>query len=655
MWRRVDLIVVVLTFCVTATCLPPAVFGHNGENPPIPPTPRIAREVQVYPPRWSWVHWWEANRDPFLEIIQQGRERQAWDEQALDDLYGRSVDALLGALAGDKSVRIAAVMALGRMEEPSALASLQDLAESDRDEEVRAHALVAIGLVDAPESEAILLNAKLEGTRLRVARLIGLGLLRQPSAAVTATFRKRLESSSAARATIAAWALQQQPQPTSVALLRELVRETDSPWLASAGMLTLGRHADRKSLPVLTHFLSDTRLDPKYVVLKDLWALYEAKRSGATGSTAQYNAKHKAYLEAYERFQERNPNAPPPQARARPVVVGKVNVGLEKIYVSRLRGSAAIALGGIDGAASTEALLAMVAERDDEYNLVPKGFAVMSLGRLGGKQGLAALLELADERSAEGHFKSQEKLESPTRGYATLALGLYARPVATRQGPYDRTGHQQALDLLAARLADDKEKLEMRTACAVGLGLAGRTESLPKLQSVAGKLGKRDELLAGYLLLARGMLGDSGMIQPAARLLRAANDDTSMAGILARRAAVLGLGLQGSGEAIPILTEAWHLNHYVNREVVTALSLCAAFNVAEPAIDVLWDSKDRGEQAFMAMVLGELFTATRPQRLALLTNDSNYTMKNEWRQPYQMLANEFLFRYLIPAFGREWR
>ena len=33
----------------------------------------MARGDRVYPPRWSWVHWWEANRDPFLEIIQQGR------------------------------------------------------------------------------------------------------------------------------------------------------------------------------------------------------------------------------------------------------------------------------------------------------------------------------------------------------------------------------------------------------------------------------------------------------------------------------------------------------------------------------------------------------------------------------------------------------
>ena len=57
----------------------------------------------------------------------------------------------------------------------------------------------------------------------------------------------------------------------------------------------------------------------------------------------------------------------------------------------------------------------------------------------------------------------------------------------------------------------------------------------------------------------------------------------------------------------------------------------------------------------MALVLGELFAAERPQRLAWFTNDSNYTMKNQRRLPYQMLTNEFLFGYLIPAFGEEWR
>ena len=654
-WRCFCVPVSIVLLVVLTVGLTRVARGHNGEDAPRPPKPDIARKERVYPPRWSWVHWWEANRDPYLEIIQQQHAHQPWDEQVLDDLYQRSVDALLAALQGKQSVRSAAVMALGRMQEPTAFQSLAHLAQTDRSEEVRTHALVALGLLDLPESEEFLLGVELRGTGLRVARLIALGLLSAPSPAVTEALRQALKHDNAARATTAAWALQQQPGPASVPRLRRLVRETGSPWLASEALLTLGRHGDAKAAPIIAHVLSDTRRDPKYDVLEDLWALYEAKRSRATGSRAQYTAEYNAYIRDYERFQRRNPNAPPPEAKAPTAVTARVNVGLEKIYVERLRASAAIAAAGINDRDTTEALLALLAEKDDEYNVLSKGFAAMSLGQLGTNRALAALLELADERSAKDHYKSQEKLESPVRGYAALALGIYARPVWTPQGWHDRRRHQRALDLLEARLADKDEKLEMRTACAVALGLVGRTEGLPKLQSVAGKLGKRDDLLEGYILLARGMLGDGNMIAPAAKLLRQSNEDTSMAGILARRAAVLGLGLTGRGEAIPVLTEAWHLNHYVNREVITALSLCQAYGVAKSAIESLWDSDDPGEQAFMAAVLGELFTAVRPPRLAGLTYGSNYTMKNERRQPYQMLANEFLFRYLIPAFGREWR
>ncbi len=204
-------------------------------------------------------------------------------------------------------------------------------------------------------------------------------------------------------------------------------------------------------------------------------------------------------------------------------------------------------------------------------------------------------------------------------------------------------------------MADSEEFIEVRTAAALALGLSGRTENLKFLQQASRTIGRSEEILIGYTLLARGMLGDKNIIPVAKKFLKAANDRRTVSGILSRRAAVLGLGVLGDQEAIPILNKAWHLNHYVNREVALAYSLCEAYNATEPLLKLLNESENPRERAFAARCLGELFTAARPQRLSRLIANSNYTMKNKRMIRYQALGNEFLFVYLIPAFGEEWR
>ena len=93
----------------------------------------------------------------------------------------------------------------------------------------------------------------------------------------------------------------------------------------------------------------------------------------------------------------------------------------------------------------------------------------------------------------------------------------------------------------------------------------------------------------------------------------------------------------------------------MNREVAVAFALSEAYNVTEPLVKLLTGSRNPLEQAFAARCLGELFAAERPARLAWFINESNYTVKNERMLPYQTMANEFLFRYLIPMFGGQWQ
>ena len=157
----------------------------------------------------------------------------------------------------------------------------------------------------------------------------------------------------------------------------------------------------------------------------------------------------------------------------------------------------------------------------------------------------------------------------------------------------------------------------------------------------------------GFVLLGRAMVGDTHLIEAAGKFLDR-DDDTTPSGILARRAAVLSLGITRSSTAISVLTKAWHLNHYVNQEVILALRLVGGTNAATPVIERLRQSKDDEERAYMAQALGELLAVDRPSSLVRLTANCNYTVRNDDFLPFQTLANGFLYDYLIASFGDQW-
>ncbi|MCK4627260.1 MAG: HEAT repeat domain-containing protein, partial [Phycisphaerae bacterium] len=115
---------------LTATVIPSLCYGH-GNLPPQPPTPPIPPVAlgglkRVYPPRWSWLHWWEANRDPYLERIRQGRSGQKPDQKVIKHYRTQAVEALLEATKSDRwQARASAALALGRMAESGALDTLK--------------------------------------------------------------------------------------------------------------------------------------------------------------------------------------------------------------------------------------------------------------------------------------------------------------------------------------------------------------------------------------------------------------------------------------------------------------------------------------------------------------------------------------------------
>ena len=73
-----------------------AASAHNGEPAPFPPVPpRKAVDLHtVKAPRWSWLHWWEANRERYLTSPSQ-EGLQAPSTQPLDALREAAAKELM--------------------------------------------------------------------------------------------------------------------------------------------------------------------------------------------------------------------------------------------------------------------------------------------------------------------------------------------------------------------------------------------------------------------------------------------------------------------------------------------------------------------------------------------------------------------------------
>lgn len=642
-------------------------LGH-GEGPPPPPEPPPPSAPpasqplhRVYPARWSWLHWWEANRDSYLQSMSQGLGQKTSPE-VIAEYRRRATDGLLEAIGNkDWQVRAAACLSLGQMGHKDAFDKLAQLARSDVDERVRTNALIAIGLLDGPEQEKFLIGLNYPDQKLADAGLCAQGLMSKLSDQAVTGMRQKVEGPDPGAATLAAWALRLRADAADRKSVETALTKSTSPWLASEAILALGADGGTEAVSKLSEILLATPRAQQSVAaskaLNDRREQLLRIANAARASRQLYDAEYAKYAQDHAAWQKNNPNGPaakPPSDSKIPALT--LEVGNEEIYEARLRASAAIALGFIDCPESRQALVKCLEGDDDGYNELYKGQAIMSLGRLADQAGTGPMGELLNPMGRGGAKKSQEKLKSPLRGFAALALGMYCRPIHTPQGDTDPPNFDRIAMALAERMSDVDEQNEVRTACAMGLGLSGRTENLKYLQPASKSVEAGNDILTGYTILARGMLGDrSGILEPAGKFLNKANDRTDTSGLLARRAAVLGLALCGSEEALPILMNAWNLSYHVNREVILALSLRRAYSVTDTLLKLVRESDNPWERAYAARCLGELFVSPRPQRLSTLIGGENYMLKDTRMMPFRTLANEFLYLHLLPAFGDTWR
>lgn len=139
---------------------------------------------------------------------------------------------------------------------------------------------------------------------------------------------------------------------------------------------------------------------------------------------------------------------------------------------------------------------------DDSKDQASRMFALMSLAKIAGEENRAFLLRELP--------RGQKGTERP---WLAMALGVLAREELERGGVPDAT--------IAAVLLKNLREIEnddVRSACAVGLGLLRHTAAIPDMQRLLVKHRRRDQL-AGYLCVGLGMIGDTSSIPTLAAVL----------------------------------------------------------------------------------------------------------------------------------------
>lgn len=661
---------------------------------PIPAVPLPVATEWIYPLRWSWLHWWEANRDTYLVSPQQ-RVSQEIQADALKAQRDKAIAALTKGLdSPDAPVRAASALALGQMGEGSVLPKLTAMSRGDRSTDVQQMAAVAIGLLDGDEAiTALAPKGKLTAAQ-SATRFLGLGLVSELKANVARQATTWGKNTAAPVRLAGVWCRGHVDGAGDPQVFTQILMRTDNPWIACEAMLALGRTGNKQAVPILADILLATdrgknlpawkRLEAIRLEKLDMAGTLKAIRTqalpglqniGNKTALPELNWFRQFYANYQQRLQfwQQDSFSPYPADDMDPQKgIYTIRLGWEEIYLGNLRAAAAIALGHIDSPAANQALMMAVQQSGDEFggmwndvNAMPrahefshlhKGMALMSLGKLAQPPSVDLLTAVLAGNIVMRVAKGPDELaNSPLRGYAAVALGLYARPMDTPQGPVDRPGFEKICELLGSYAANPNETPEVRTACTLALGLTGRTAYLPlfpALEETAGKL--NDPAQIGFALMARAMMGDRNIIAAAKRFLDVPEVPNSTSDLIGRRATIMALGLHGAQEIIPILNAAWHQSHFVNREISNAMALCRGYSATDSLVDLLDNGTNAWARVFGARCLADLFMKDELRRVGRFLNDSNYAMRNNPMMFYENIANEFLMQWLIPAFGETW-
>ncbi len=641
--------------------------------------PRPLRGDEWLTKWWTWMYWWETNREAYLASPDSMPAVDAALKQ-------RAVAVLTESLGPDNpaTIRAASALALGRMEVSEATNRLIELTR-DQDESVRRSAWMALGLIGDPAARAHLAGAA-GGPGMSehdtLAWIVATGLLRQPDdELLRAMIRLVNQRESAEVARLAMWALRVHDPPGLVEFARAITAETTDPMLCNEALQVLGalgNHRDLQNLGRVYHSSpSDRNVPPalrkiarSYQRPQGIVLRYGPPLAGMRCAAAvAFNARREAENE--DDFE-----------------ISVITDTLERSY-ERIDGKPwRIDLSWSHGSSALES-----GSFELRFGLIP-------LGRLGHERHARLLVDVLNGVHTTWR-NDRRKASDPSRGFAAVALGIYLR----RQGDGDprinldrRKGHdgQRAhvrrsgtlwlvQDALARTARNVREPPDLRAACVLALGLGGNAQGVAEsIKSAPNSLRGAESLVAGYAVLALGMLGDLDAIGLAGRMLpkpithvdvdwirqNRLGEEVSIGDVIALRAAVLGLGCLGRRDGIGLLHAQFGRDPTTSMELIRSLRWCGDDSIGDVLVNLLDEPDDNQEltsvRLLSAWALGESLDPNEDPRLhAALLKDCNLTLpassafvQNRMKQSaiyrYRCYSNEFLFLRLIPL-GSEMR
>lgn len=571
---------------------------------------------------WTWEHWWEANHDSYVYEIANARFDNPLSEKA-----AKAVRTVLqrATAAQDDATRGAAVLALASTGAAQDANVFARLLANDETWQVRESAALALGIHGSDQAQRLLATAHRNSAPAAPGNTIR-PRLRNSEGNVDLQFVDGRAVHDQRIFQIVRTAHNLNTGEYDPQLRGEIWRNMD---VAIAGLMT-DRGLDKRHAATILRALTYDVVDRGGVDNVNIFAPLERLNTAQSVRVRKRNAGHPMMYLANML----------PDSAAETWSVRHFG----DLYISRQRASAAMAAVETGEPLLRRAVIQMLYQQRFEGNRLAQSFAIMALAQKPDEDILPVMMNLLATGDATGERKYRSE---SLRGFAALALGLYAKADS------DRPGHEKAMTLLAERLADPREPESLRSACAVALGLTGRDAMLDPLRRIAAHVHTREQHLTGHIFLARGMLGDENIIASAAAFLTPKYLVTSVEHIAARRAAALGVGLVGRGGAADALVNAWSRDHDLNRQLVYALTLFNPDNAAELLIRQGLAAEHARDQAAIVGMMGMVYHHDNPSPLHRLTRNVNYT---QWdgRLDVQRIAKPFLYERLIPAMNGRW-
>lgn len=674
-------------------------------------------------PRRSWAAWWEVNREPYLREARNAREHSI-------PLLQPNLDVITALQRSTESefpqVRGEAILALGRMRHADSLELMKRLT-GDGNHPVALHAWVAIGLLDSEAAQHFLAAVPEPGGVNRIGWTLAVGLLERPTDTMWESIRAQLKDSdtSIEAKRLALWALRaHQPRGTREVLLKVIDTSRDVELVAEA---LQGLPNDPR--PTDIEFLSAIATGKGRTTSLPTLSQFGVPSASIVDGTSLACGRVVDEADPFETESETLIRRTRP--REKNEVVFSRRVEEARTAYLYLREAAIRALGEFNvvdttsrDAASNAAFVGLFQFR--RIFLPQDVLAMAKVGVLEDYYPMADRLQLSTMWHP-GFPKPTpaERAYRPGRGNAAMAIGLllkhlgggqqtvpdlvYTQAVVpvrggvigrsrTLQSIRNETGSpafmvvRSAPDLeLMMHLQNSKEPSELRSACAMALGIGGQKQRKQDLLRVLRSLSPSESPIFGYSMLAMSLWGDGDVLPLMATQIgpsRTSIDAQSILAshqpgrmspmplreIVARRAMAQAMAALGDPGAIPLLVGQWGRNPALDLELARAILWChreSSDTVASTNEIVLKFGDDLANllsadaspalAASAAASLGALFDNGSAVRLDSITLGQNFLMRGReaasdgtmdfTKAPQQQVLGISNPHYFLTAFG----